>query len=117
MYNSCYINIVEKTSGAPPENYVIDTNNTQEIIEGIIRKHARHLSILKIKNNFVSCVTFDFPKAEVVDINAFLRQTDPKKATVPGTIPSKLVKMSANVTDKHLCNIINMDIENYNDYN
>ena len=33
MYNSYYINIVEKTSGVPPENYVTDTNNTQEIIE------------------------------------------------------------------------------------
>ena len=38
MFNSHYINIVEKTLGVPTENYVIDTNNTQEIIEGIIRK-------------------------------------------------------------------------------
>ena len=46
MFNTHYINIVEKTSGVPPENYVIDTNNTQEIIEGIIRKYERHPSIL-----------------------------------------------------------------------
>ena len=45
MFNTHYINIVEKTS-VPPENYVIDTNNTQEIIEGIIRKYERHPSIL-----------------------------------------------------------------------
>ena len=113
MFNSHYINIVEKTSGVPSENYVIDTNNTREIIEGIIRKYERHPSILKIKNNFVSSINFDFPKAEVADINALLKQTDPKKATGPDTIPPKLVKMSANVIDKHLCNIINMDIENY----
>ena len=114
MFNSHYINIVEKTSGVPSENYVIDTNNTREIIEGIIRKYERHPSILKIKNNFVSSITFDFPKAEVADINALLKQTDPKKATGPDTIPPKLVKMSANLIEKHLCNIINMDIENYN---
>ena len=30
------------------------------------------------------------------------------------TIPSKLVKMSANVIDKHFCNIIDIDIEKYN---
>ena len=113
MSNSHYINIVEKTSGVTSENYVLDTNNTQEIIEGIIRKYDRHPSILKVKNNFVSSITFEFPKAEVADINALVEQTDPKKATGPDTIPPKLVKMSANVVDKHLCNIINMDIDTY----
>ena len=28
MFNSHYINLVEKTFGVPPENYVLDTNNT-----------------------------------------------------------------------------------------
>ena len=42
MFNSHYIKIVEKTLGVPPENYFIDTNNTQEVIEGIIRKYERH---------------------------------------------------------------------------
>ena len=114
MFNTHYINIAGKTSRVLPENYVIDTNNTQEINEGIIGKYERHPSILKIKNNFVSSITFDFPKAAVADINALLKQTDPKRATGPDTIPPKLVKMSANVTDKRLCNIINMNMDNYN---
>ena len=105
---------LQKTSGFPPENYAIDTNNTREIIEGTIRKYERYPSILKIKNNFVSSITLDFPKAEVADINALLKQANPKKATGPDTIPPKLVKMSANVIDKNLCNIKNMDIENNN---
>ena len=62
--------------GVPPENYVIDTNNIREIIEGIIRKYERHPSILKLKNNFVTFITFDFPKAEVADIIALLKQTN-----------------------------------------
>ena len=66
----------------------------------------------KIKNDFVSSITFEFPKADVADINALLKQADPKKATWPDTILPKLTKMSANVIGKHLCNIINMDIEN-----
>ena len=88
--------------------------HTPEIIEAIIRKYKRHPSILKIKNNFVSSVIFDFPKADVAYINALLKQTYPKKATGSDTIPPQLVKMSANVIDKHLYDIINMDIENYN---
>ena len=47
MFNTHYIYIVEKKSGVPPENYVIDTNNTQEMIEEIIRKYQRHPSTLK----------------------------------------------------------------------
>ena len=94
-----------KTSGVPPENYVIDTNNAQETIEMIIRKYKRHPRTLKFKNNFDSFITFDFPRAEVSDTNALLKQADPKKSTGPDTILPKLVKMSANVIDKHLCNI------------
>ena len=60
MFNSHYINIVEKTSSVPQENHVID-RNTQEIIEGIIKKCEKHPSILRIKNNFVCSITFDFP--------------------------------------------------------
>ena len=101
MFNSHYTNIVAKTSGVPPENYVIDTNNTREIIEGIIKKYKRHPSILKIKSNFVSFITFDFSKAEAAGINDLLKQTDPKKATGPDTIPTKLVRMSVNVIDQH----------------
>ena len=76
------------------------------MIEGIIRKYERHPSILKIKHNFVSSITFDFYKAEAADINALLKQADPKKAAGHDTILPKLVEISTNVVDKHLCNII-----------
>ena len=102
IFNIHYINIVEKTSGVPPENCVIDTNNTQEIIEGIITKYKRHPSILKIKNNFDSSISFNFPKAAIAHINAFLKQADPKKATGLDNVLPKLLKMSANVIGKHL---------------
>ena len=114
IFNTHYINIVEKTSTVPQENYVIDTNNTQEIIEGIIKKYEKHPSILKIKDSFHSSITFCFFKAEVADINVLLKQTSPEKATGPDSFPQKLVKMSANVFDRDLCNIINIDIDNYN---
>ena len=114
IFNIYYINIVEKTSGVPREKNVIDTNNTQEIIEGIIRKYERHPSMLKMKNNFDSFVTFDFSKAEVADINSLLKQRIPKKRTGTDTIPQKLVKISANVIEKLLCNIINKYIDNFN---
>ena len=87
MFNSHYINIVEKILSVPPENYVIDINNTQEINERVITKYERYPSILKIKNNFVSSITFDFTKAKAAGVNALLKQTSPKKASGPDTIP------------------------------
>ena len=67
MFNIHYLNIAEKALGGLPENYVTDTNNTQVIIKGVIRKYERHPSILKIENNFVFSTTFNFHKAEVAD--------------------------------------------------
>ena len=58
----------------------------------INRKYLIHPSILKIKNNFVSSITFEFPKAEVADINALLKQTDLEKPTGPDNIPLKIGK-------------------------
>ena len=75
-------------------------------------ENARDTQIYSKLKIIVCSNTSDFPKAEVAYINALLKQTDPKNATGPDIIPSKLVKMSANVIDKHLCNIINMDINN-----
>ena len=55
--------------------------------------------------------TFEIPKAEVSDVNKLLKNINIKKATGPDTIPPKLVKLSANILDSHLCNIINKDLE------
>ena len=48
MFDTHYINIVEEKSDISPENHVIDTNNTQEIIKRILGRYERHPSILKI---------------------------------------------------------------------
>ena len=40
-----------------------------------------------------------------------IERLNPKKATVPGGIPLKIIKLSAHVIDKHLTNIIYTDLE------
>ena len=54
---------------------------------------------------------FKIPKAEVSDINKLPKNINIKKATGPDTIPPKLIKLSANIADLHLCNMINKDLE------
>ena len=43
--------------------------------------------------------------------NILIKRLNPKKATGPDGIPLKIIKLSADVIDKHLTNIINTDLE------
>ena len=55
-----------------------------------------------------------FPKLKLQILTPFLNKQILKTQLDLTLFPQKLVKISANVIDKHLCNIINVDIENYN---
>ena len=85
-----------------------DSNTVARIIE----EYRNHPSIINIKNQTsLSSKSFDFPHAKVDEINKFIRNIDPKKATGPDKIPPKIIKLSANVIDSHFTNIINNDID------
>ena len=71
----------------------------------------KHQSILEIRKNLKLTETFYILKAEVSNINQLLKNINIKKAKGPHAIPPKIVKLSANIVDSHLCNIINKDSE------
>ena len=52
---------------------------------------------------------FSWCKKEEIDI--LIKCLNPKKATGPDEISLAVIKASADVTDKHLTNIINTDLE------
>ena len=54
---------------------------------------------------------FKIEEAKVEQINKILRNINSRKATGPDKIPPKIVKMSANIIDSHLTNIINSDLK------
>ena len=58
LFNNHYINIVEKTSGKPPENCFGNYENNADIVNAIIKKYENHPSILKINENFTPTSTF-----------------------------------------------------------
>ena len=68
-------------------------------------------SVSKIKCNQNETLKFDFPTAKVEDINKIIKSLNPRKATEPDDIPIKILKITRNVIDPHLTNIINRDIE------
>ena len=53
-FNDHYINIMEKSSGQKPYNFVSDTHSLEGdvIINEIVQHYSNHPSILKIMENF-----------------------------------------------------------------
>ena len=84
-------------------------------VKQILKKFEAHPSIVKIKKNINVIENFAIKEATVSDINTLLKPVNTKKATGPDNklVPPKLVKLSANVIDSHLCNKINKGLQNF----
>ena len=77
----------------------------------IISICSNYPTIRKIINLYVPENKFDVPYASTSDIsNKIIKSLNLKRAKAPGGISAKFVKMSANVLDSHLANIVNNDI-------
>ena len=114
MFNSHYINIVENVTRISPDTsplYDLQENDVY-CIKQIIKKFESHPSIVEIKKNINIVEKITIKEATVWNINALLKSVNTKLGTGPDNIPSKLVRLPANVIDSHLCNIINKGLQN-----
>ena len=110
LFNLHYINIVENISGAPPviQGNSNKPNEDNTTVKNISKQYENHSSIINIKNHIDSpAIRFDIPTAKIEDINKIIKSINPKKATGPDKISPKIVKLSVNIIDSHLMNIIN----------
>ena len=112
LFNSHYINIVENTSGIPPDNIGNPECKSDDhlTVEKIFKHHKNQPSIETINKICNKKENFDIHTKITEEINKIIKELDPKKATGLDKIPPKIVKMSANVIDSHLANVINNDI-------
>ena len=112
LFNYHYINIVGNTSGMFPENIGNPECKSDDYltVAKIIKHYKNHPIIETINNIYTKKENFDIPIATTEEINKIIKELDPEKATGLDKIPPKIVKMSANVIDSHLANIINNDI-------
>ena len=76
-------------------------------VKEIISVYSNHPSIRKIRNICVPENEFDLLYASTSDINKIIESLNVNKAKGRDGISTKFVKMSANVIDCHLANIIN----------
>ena len=111
-FNSYYINIAKTASGKPQMKLRnnLDYINDSLITKWIIEKYKNHPSIKAIPDTFPGKKQFKIEEAKVEQITKILRNINSRKATGPDKSPPKIVKMSANIIDSHLTNIINSDL-------
>ena len=60
-FNDLWINIVEKSLGQKPCNFVSDTNSLEDdlVINEIVQHYSNHFRMLKIKENFDNSQTVE----------------------------------------------------------
>ena len=114
-FNDHYINIVEKSSGQKPYNFVSDTNYPEDnaVINEIVQHYSNHPSILKIMENFDNSQTveqFNFHSVTASEIYKLLKNIDDEKARRTDKIPPKLVKISPEVLSRPLADVINNSV-------
>ena len=111
--NSHYINIIETTCG--PSSQALgnsrDQANDIDSVDAIISNYKHHPCINQIRKKCSNPKIYSFPEAKKEEINILIIRLNPKKVTGPDGIPLKIIKLSADVIDEHLTNIINTDLE------
>ena len=114
IFNKHYINIVETTMGAPPTTLgnPYDSNQDEITVREIIDKFADHPIIMKIRENKLALGlgSFTLPTATREEVNKIMSKLDTTKACGPDKIPPKIVKISANILDSPIANIITANI-------
>ena len=107
------INILEKSSGTKPCSLGDSTNPLldETTVEKIIDTYRDHPSAVAIKSSVTQNSKFNLPHASTQEINKIINLLSSDKATGPDGVPVKFIKISANVIDSHLVNIINKDID------
>ena len=113
MFNSHYINIVENMTRIPPDiSPLYDLQENDVYCVKTIKKFLTHPSIVEIKKNINILEKFTIKERTGSEINTLLKSVNTKKETGPDNIPPILIKLSASVINSHLCNIINIGLQN-----
>ena len=110
ILNNHYINIIEFATGKKVEAFEYDHEN--DIIEEICKNYSSHESIIKIKEKMKNdkITPFEIKEASEKEIFDIIRKLKTNASAGNDKIPSKLIKMSANIISKHLTHLINITI-------
>ena len=106
IFNNCFVNIVEITTGKPPPSHQEKVN-----ISEVLDRYSTHPSIWQIKSKFSNKMPFSIPFASEEEVYDIISSIDTTKGAGYDKIPAKLIQMSAGVITKPITNIINLTIQ------
>ena len=109
IFNENYLNIVEISSGKKPSYLENCEDSAQDdaTVNKIISKYSS-----QIRREFSIDKEFELPYASAQDINQIIKSLNINQEKRPDGISAKFVKISAEIIDCHIANIINKDISN-----
>ena len=104
-----YINIVKTTCGQPPQALGNSKDQANDIasVDAITNNYKNYPSINQIRKECSNSKIYSFPEAKKEEINIRIKHLNPKQTTGGDGIPLKIIKLSIDVIDMHLTNIIN----------
>ena len=110
LFNGNYVNIVEVSSGNKPLSLGNCEDSAQDdaTVDKTISKYSFHPSVQKIKREFSIDKEFELAYASA----KIIKSLSINKAKGPDGISAKFVKISTDIIDCHIANIINKDISN-----
>ena len=76
-----------------------------------MNNYKNHPGINQIRTECSNPKIYSLPEAKKEEINILIKRLNPQQPTGPDGIPLKILKLSADVIDKQLTNIINTDLE------
>ena len=108
LFNKNYLNIVEISSGKKPPSLGNCEDSTQDdaTVDKIISKYSSHPSVHKIKREFSIDKEFELAYASAKDINQIIKSLNINKAKGPDGTSAKFVKISADIIDCHIANLL-----------
>ena len=102
-----FVDLIESLDIEPFIDESIHTSNSGDPIENIIMEYSQHPSILKIEERVVIQDIFSVRIITNHDLKNKIEYLDPKKATVENDIPTKMPKMTKDISAVFLTKIYN----------
>ena len=116
LFNSYYVNIVEKCSGTKPKTFSKNFENTYSLVTDAVSSYKNHPRIIKLKQVVNGSAVpeserFSSKTVNEIEIKDLLKNLGTKKASNIDSIPPKFLRLSADFLTPLLTKAINRNIK------
>ena len=115
LFNSYYVNIVDKCSGTKPKTFTTNFENTCSLVTDVVTSYKNHPRIIKLRQVVNESAVpeserFSSKTVNEIEIKDLLENLGTKKASNIDSIPPKFLRLSADFLTSLLTKAINRNI-------